>query len=402
MSAAIGPNDESHLPVEERFALALSDEWHRVGKPATPQMAKKAGVLLKNFPALERDPHLSPWSAVRVYLRGLGVKPRELNHWHDLWAKANATQERPSSVAERATPKPARKQPTPAPEPVVALNELAVEAATARSVKEYLGLLDELRRANKLSFKDIGRLGGKGMSRTTVHALLTGDRLPTRHQAEVFLKICKVSALESQAWLQARSRLAENLLSGAHLRVVPEPSNAKPSIVRRTEPWPSLPARLKNGAQREEDTAPAPDELPPPPAEAAEQLGFGRQPDPDGTQTVLYSMTAPGGEIRWVYRRINDSKRQRATFTLAELFGAAIVTMIFTGCAVGMWWLHMPDHLIVTVYITVVVVVGAWVLAERTTPFRMKLNARYAARYLEDSYDIFDDPRMVAPPNIGE
>jgi hypothetical protein len=99
-------------------------------------------------------------------------------------------------------------------DPARRLSHAVVAASEAVGPEEFLARLNELRTEKDLTYDRIGRLCRRlpqlRLSRSGVHKLLTGKRLPSQPQVIAFLSLCDVSYQERVLWLThlARTRAA--------------------------------------------------------------------------------------------------------------------------------------------------------------------------------------------------
>src|SRR6266540_2546668 len=117
---------------------------------------------------------------------------------------------------------------------------VAVQAvADAGTAGEFLGHLNALRTSLGLSYTQIAAKAGKGMSRSTAHAMLNGDDLPSRKHLHQFLRACKVSQDELNLWTRTWEQLpaALNGHPVSHDDAVVTPNGAsEPSTAPEPEP----------------------------------------------------------------------------------------------------------------------------------------------------------------------
>jgi hypothetical protein len=109
---------------------------------------------------------------------------------------------------------------------------MASSISTVATQEEFRELLDELRRSQHLSYTQIGTRAGKGMGRSTAHAVISSDRLPRREHLLLFLRACKVPTTEQAVWLEAWKRLDKTPAAPTTVPVVAEQAApAEPAAV---------------------------------------------------------------------------------------------------------------------------------------------------------------------------
>lgn len=200
------------------------------------------------------------------------------------------------------------------PKPVVSDAVLAV--AEARTAEDYLDQLRALRAALDLSY---ARIGGQGMPRSTAHAMLTGDKLPSRKLVRLFLRACKVSSTEQTLWLRAWDRVNTSIQPAVATPPAPEPE--VPAVQERPEPV------------RDE---------PEPPAEP--------RPADRGHHLHLAACLS-------------------------------LVVVVVTGCTVGMWLAHVPVEIIMLAYALIFVCAASWTAINRAALVRAEESRRETEAY---------------------
>lgn len=261
-------------------------------------------------------------------------------------------------------PAPRQEPPTPS------------SVSTAATQEDFRRLLDELRNALGLSYTQIGARGGKGMGRSTAHAVITKDCLPSREHVTRFLQACKVPPAERTVWLQAWNRL--------------DNTSAPPANeTETTAATDSLQAPTANTT--------------PPGVAAAPREHHDETKEPGGEPET----TAATSDHLWPAVANGRLPLAMLVRTLAAL---AVTTVTISGSAIAMWLLHVPIEVVVLVYALVAVCVAAWLSVTRAWISAALIHAENHGdsrpglpRFMvePDPDGIFGPLERTAPPVIG-
>ncbi|MEV0679258.1 helix-turn-helix transcriptional regulator [Actinosynnema sp. NPDC050436] len=221
--------------------------------------------------------------------------------------------------------------------------------------RDFLALLDAMRKSKRLSYRQISRRAGKGMSSSTAQAMVAGDALPPLAKLHLFLAGCNVPPEERRRWITTWHRIGQSTSEAAGTTPDDPPAPAPRAMVPEV-----VPARLS----------------PAPPVP--------RSPDPEPVAAHP--------------RRRYDLARVR--FALLALTAFTVGIGVLTASAILMWRNGVPVEIMFAVYGLLAVSVTSWMLvAQRYVPDR----APTQSGLVQEDPRVFLDPMpQAAKPVIGE
>jgi hypothetical protein len=182
------PERDLHLGMPGyRLARYLRDLRQQAGNPTYRYMADRPmslGSLWRSASTMSRAASGSPvrhWDVVAAYLAALGYEP-DSHAWataEELWRLSR------------------RRLPTPNPD----------IAATMTDLGRMVGAV--IRSAERQSKSRV-----TGLPRSTIHGIITGKWLPTRHQLRRILEASGMPADQIEDWIGCRDRLFRARLRG--------------------------------------------------------------------------------------------------------------------------------------------------------------------------------------------
>ncbi|MFE2754022.1 hypothetical protein ACFXGA_18690 [Actinosynnema sp. NPDC059335] len=235
-----------------------------------------------------------------------------------------------------------------------------------------------MRNTKNLSYRQIGKRAGAGMSSSTAQAMIASDVLPPLHKLQLFLKGCRVRPEETRQWVNSWHHVAQ--------------------LTRPAAPG------ADTSHQADERTAQdghdhTPDET------SSDQQRPNRGPDQTAPSSVLSGSGQPLQErpldnpvvIRPQPTGISVTALVRS-FPLRALAAFSILLGLLSGSAIAMWQAQVPIEVIFAVYGLTSISVCSWAVVARhhRPPHERPVG------YTMGDPDVFTDPEsMVAPPVIG-
>ncbi|WP_148088663.1 helix-turn-helix transcriptional regulator [Saccharothrix texasensis] len=197
-----------------------------------------------------------------------------------------------------------------------------------RTPRDFLTLLDAMRKSRKLSYRQISQRAGKGMASSTAQAMVVGDTLPPLHKLELFLAGCNVPPEERRRWIHTWHRINQS---------TPEASGTAPDALPTPDTTPQTTGR---------------DVLPARPS-----------------QPVTPPVPAPVPPLQ--RQRSRSAGMRRLRFTLLALTAFTTAVGVLTASAILMWLHHVPTEIMFAVYGLLTVSVTSWMMvAQRHPPAR--------------------------------
>ncbi|HEX6344584.1 helix-turn-helix transcriptional regulator [Umezawaea sp.] len=199
----------------------------------------------------------------------------------------------------------------------------------AATPKEFLDLLNALRKTLGLSYTQIGNRAGRGMSRSTAQAMLTSDSLPPEHHLKLFLKACRVTPDETRMWLNSLvhiERITRSHEEGEALGASgPADGGTRPED--RGKP---LVDNFGNDARKILDAPPAPRE--------------GDSPEPVAVDQV----------------EVKPRNPILAGFSVRALASFVVLVCVVSGSSIAMSLAKVPIEVILSVYCVIALSLSSW------------------------------------------
>ncbi|GAA3465423.1 hypothetical protein ACFFSW_25555 [Saccharothrix longispora] len=249
--------------------------------------------------------------------------------------------------------------------------------------REFLDLLNAMRRTKELSYTQIGKRAGKGMSRSTAQAMLTSDELPSLTHLRLFLKACRVTQEETQLWINSLHRVnhlhrsitsndsgvaTANPLSDANA------PSSRPSMPTYSEARTAVPPGTTTTVEAT-------------PARRAE-TGVPAVPEPGGVQVAA---------ARQGFAGVADALR--FGFLVRALLALGVLVGMLTGSAIAMQHYGVSHEIMLAVYCIISLTVSSW--AGIAWHYRPDIRSSEVISH-EETSEIFGVHPKAAKPIIGE